>query len=863
MGRAVRAGAGFGALAAAFAIPVVSGAVPAASTLPAWASVQVPTPSNLGSRPILNAMSCPISGVCVAVGDYIMKADPADPTGSGLVAQPLVETLTNGGWKATLPPVPPLSKSTPGGGRPVIVASAALTGVSCTSATSCMAVGNYTAAPTDAAFNQFEQYAFAEELSGGHWTEISLPKPPKGQSVTMSAISCPAVVYCVAVGDYHVAAGQEGIAYTLSRTTWTVTGSVDPPGPTSRVVTLAGVSCVAIGQCVAVGSYTSDTTFVQHALAESLSGSTWRSTLTANPLTAYAASLSGVSCVSGAGCVAVGSWQGSTGSTAALVESWVRSSWIPDTTQGHGLARSLFTTVSCSGTSACEAAGDYTDGSGNEHALVDQLSGAGWQISTGIDPSGVSNPAYSAVSCPLQGSCMAIGNSRSSGNGIGLFASTEASPFASHLEVVAPKSATTGDQVTVEVFGLSAFGNPAVGYHGTLRLQSSDPLALLPAPGALDNGAGVFTVTFMTPGTHWITVHDFSNPFLASTTGPITVKRAVHVPWSPTLHVSSGFGLVGLSWTPPHGDGGYPIRAYVVLRGALKGGEAPTPLAVTTSTSFADTKTVPGSRYYYTVEALNGKGVSAPSNEMPGTLTSALSGGHRFASSWDGRGYWVNFLTGGVFEFGDAQDLGSLPGTASSAQPIVGMAPAPRGKGFWLVSANGHVFNFGDTRFYGSVASMHLSQPVEAMASTPDGMGYWLLTADGRVWNFGDAPNLGSLAAPPRQPVVAMAISPDGRGYLLASADGQVFAFGDAHNYGSINGVHLAQPINGIAASPDGRGYYLVGYDGAVFTFGDATNYGGLSRQIIMWPIVGIRVEGSGKGYDLIDTVGTARHFGS
>jgi hypothetical protein len=63
-------------------------------------------------------------------------------------------------------------------------------------------------------------------------------------------------------------------------------------------------------------------------------------------------------------------------------------------------------------------------------------------------------------------------------------------------------------------------------------------------------------------------------------------------------------------------------------------------------------------------------------------------------TSADGRGYFLVARDGGVFAFGDATFIGSLPGEGIRAR-VVGVAPTHEGSGYYVLAANGRVFAFG------------------------------------------------------------------------------------------------------------------------------------------------------------------------
>ncbi len=105
---------------------------------------------------------------------------------------------------------------------------------------------------------------------------------------------------------------------------------------------------------------------------------------------------------------------------------------------------------------------------------------------------------------------------------------------------------------------------------------------------------------------------------------------------------------------------------------------------------------------------------SAPSGfttfTVPFTVTSSVTSPGRFvaiAPTPDGGGYWLAQSGGGVYSFGDARFMGSLPGLGIvPAAPIVGIAATPDGGGYWLVASDGGVFAFGDATFDGSLPNL-------------------------------------------------------------------------------------------------------------------------------------------------------------
>ena len=113
--------------------------------------------------------------------------------------------------------------------------------------------------------------------------------------------------------------------------------------------------------------------------------------------------------------------------------------------------------------------------------------------------------------------------------------------------------------------------------------------------------------------------------------------------------------------------------------------------------------------FYGSVPAVLGHSANAPCGDLVATPS--------------GQGYWVLCNDGGVFSFGDAQFFGSVPGVGISVPPpvitgftspdtmsvsvpltmVTSMARTPDGGGYWMTGLDGGIFAFGDAPFVGSV----------------------------------------------------------------------------------------------------------------------------------------------------------------
>lgn len=107
-------------------------------------------------------------------------------------------------------------------------------------------------------------------------------------------------------------------------------------------------------------------------------------------------------------------------------------------------------------------------------------------------------------------------------------------PPATHLQVVAPASATAGSAFNVTVTALDATNTIVPTYSGTVHLTSTDGAAVLPADATLVNGTRTFSVTLNTAGSRDVVATD---TVTASITGSDTVV-VDPAPPGPATHFS-------------------------------------------------------------------------------------------------------------------------------------------------------------------------------------------------------------------------------------------------------------------------------------------------------------------------------------
>ena len=180
-----------------------------------------------------------------------------------------------------------------------------LSSVSCSSSTSCAAVGPGVG-PAG------HQEAFAARLISGSWSNSTRLQPPAGVTSTeefANVIDCSGTT-CVT--PFSVRTNGTGVGYLalLSAGAWTITNDPLPPGASSGGVD--AVSCASSTVCTGVGQYAVDTSTggvaseQDHGLAEHLFGGTGNVASSVDTVGANATYLYWLDCPSTGFCAAIG-----------------------------------------------------------------------------------------------------------------------------------------------------------------------------------------------------------------------------------------------------------------------------------------------------------------------------------------------------------------------------------------------------------------------------------------------------------------------------------------------------------------------------------------------------------------------------
>lgn len=349
------------------------------TTAAGWTLQSIPSPFG---QSVLQGVSCASPTACIAVGGVVHT--------SGGAEQALAEYWDGTDWTLQQPP-------TPAGAT-----YSFLTGVSCTSASSCTAVGIYANSATNS-------MTLAEHWDGTTWTIQPTPNPTGATASVLEAVSCISATSCTAVGQLNTGTFTTPAEH-WDGTTWTIQPTPSPVG--SPQPTTLGVSCTSAMTCNAVWSYT-NSAGVQLPVAEGWDGTAWTIESVPVPSTAQSSSLIGLSCTSATACIAVGGYSvksgGGPGSLRPLAERWNGTSWTIQAPPNPSGAS--FSGVSCASATACTAAGAQSNSAGDALSLAEQWNGNTWTVQTTPNQSGGTffNNLL-GISCPSVVACTAVGD---------------------------------------------------------------------------------------------------------------------------------------------------------------------------------------------------------------------------------------------------------------------------------------------------------------------------------------------------------------------------------------------------------------------------------------------------------------------
>jgi hypothetical protein len=284
---------------------------------------------------VLQAVWCTGVSSCVAVGYY----------GPDNAELPLIETLSNGIWTYTKPPLP----------RRAV--GATLSAINCLSTSKCVATGSY----DDSAG---KGHALFETLSHGHWNAQTGNGIAGSETFDVESVQCFSKTSCYGIGYWGTSGtSSNGLLETLSRT-WTAS-------TLESGVLLRSLWCSSSSSCIAVG-------YPAHGrgVTETLSGTTWKSgSLPGVGDGGRGSGIVGASCShSDSSCVAIGSWRPPPPNSSVpllLIEKLSDGFWTP-TEVGAPSGYMLPEGVACPTIKTCVGIGTSESPDGGAEAVIER-----------------------------------------------------------------------------------------------------------------------------------------------------------------------------------------------------------------------------------------------------------------------------------------------------------------------------------------------------------------------------------------------------------------------------------------------------------------------------------------------------------
>lgn len=343
----------------------------------------------------LLTVSCSSPGDCSAGGTYTDRAG---------ARQAFVVSARNGRW-GDAEEVPGSAALNTGG-----EGLARADSVSCWSAGSCSAVGDYTDG------NDNQQVFVVSEKRGVWGKAIEIPGTARlnnadgGPGAQPSDVSCGAPGDCATGGFYNSTSGTEAFVVSEKHGVWGK--AIEVPGSaaanTGAFAEVNAVSCPSAGDCTAVGSYTDRIALRAFAVVER-NGRWGRLRTIPGAGGRDNEGLFSVSCSRPGDCTAAGDF--------LVTEKngvWGKGQSIPGSAALNASAISV-AALSCASAGNCGAGGTYFVGEGvvAEVFVISQKNGT-WRRAEEIPGSaalnGGADALFDAVSCGAPGNCVAGGS---------------------------------------------------------------------------------------------------------------------------------------------------------------------------------------------------------------------------------------------------------------------------------------------------------------------------------------------------------------------------------------------------------------------------------------------------------------------
>ncbi|MHB8288728.1 MAG: hypothetical protein ACYDEY_05745, partial [Acidimicrobiales bacterium] len=671
-----------------------------------WSVVAVPSPPAPATSPLLQAVSCATTTSCVAVGYYNTSTGPAHT---------FAETFNGTTWTLSSSPNPAASSSDE------------LLGISCTSTSSCIAVGWYYAGQADQTlvvaykagtwtvdtspntstfvYNSLAAVScasatsclavghisgsngttLAETFNGSSWSII--PSPSVGGYGEFSSVSC-SVGLCAVTGSALQQTGRsfQAMVATFDGTSWTIRSLYLSPSATTHH---KGVSCANRNFCIAAGWTGLPTATADETVAGTWSAGTWSIAPIADAAAPLDNFLKGISCTSPSNCVAVGWYSNASSVNQTLVEDWNGVAWSIVSSPNTSTSQSNeLDSVSCLTTASCVAVGRYSNASTVNQTLIEDWNGVAWSIVSSPNTSTSLDNELDSVSCSSTTSCVAVGRYSTGGGAIQTLAEIY-SATTKAWSIAPTPNATAGIDILWGVSCTSTFSCTAVG-------------ASMPPPPLMLRFFHTLVETYN--GSKWSIVSSPNASIVGNYLNAVSCTSA-----------TSCTAVGGFMNTSP--------RVNQTLVEDYNGSKWSIVTSPNTTTSQANE--------LYSVSC-----ASTTSCVATGWYSNASNVNQTLVEDWNGATWSIMSSPNTSTSQGNELASVSCPsflycytaGNYSNGlvnQTLIEAGTPPPPKGYWFVASDGGIFSFGNAHFYGSMGGKPLNKPIVGMAATPDGQGYW------------------------------------------------------------------------------------------------------------------------------------------
>jgi len=335
-----------------------------------------------------------------------------------------------------------------------------------------------------------------------------IPNGPKVPGAEVNALSCGSPGNCVLVGNILPDTGNSHTVFIASEANGLVGTPQLVPGLASlgtvNNVLYLQVSCAAVGECTVSGTVL-DAQNTGHPFLATETGGTW-GTATVVDTTALGAtggSITALSCVAAGDCTAVGYASFASGNRLAFTLDETGGSW--GTPQLLAASASITTSVpeslSCTSPGNCTTGGGYADAGGSGYAqpfIATEASGT-WgslQDVPGIATLNVGDvSAVSSVSCPDATDCTVVGGYKDASAALRLFAADETGgTWGAARELALPAGNPISASYAPQVACWSAGNCTATGANGTASPPTSHAFITSELNGTWGAGAPLATI---------------------------------------------------------------------------------------------------------------------------------------------------------------------------------------------------------------------------------------------------------------------------------------------------------------------------------------------------------------------------------